>query len=88
MVFRYVDAQGNPTRESNPNGSINNIAGIINKEQNVMAMPHPERACEAMLGSADGLKIFESLRGWFQEKAPKNSTNHKNAVSMRTAVPI
>ncbi len=89
VVFRYADADGNPTRASNPNGSINNIAGIISKEQNVMGlMPHPERACEAMLGSADGLKIFESLRRWFQEKAPKNSTNHRNAVSMRTAVPI
>jgi phosphoribosylformylglycinamidine synthase subunit PurQ / glutaminase len=66
VIFRYVDAEGNPTRDSNPNGSINNIAGIINKEQNVMGlMPHPERACEAMLGSADGLKIFESIRNHF-----------------------
>ena len=66
VVFRYVNRNGNPTPESNPNGSINNIAGIISKEQNVMGlMPHPERACEAMLGSADGLKIFESIRNHF-----------------------
>jgi phosphoribosylformylglycinamidine synthase subunit PurQ / glutaminase len=66
VVFRYVDADGNPTPEANPNGSINNIAGIINKEQNVMGlMPHPERACEAILGSVDGLKIFESLHSYF-----------------------
>ncbi len=66
VLFRYVDRDGNLTREANPNGSINNIAGIVSKEKNVMGlMPHPERACEAMLGSADGLQIFESLRKYF-----------------------
>lgn len=66
VVFRYADAEGNVTRSANPNGSINNIAGIINKEGNVLGlMPHPERACEAILGSADGLKIFQSLRNHF-----------------------
>ena len=63
VVFRYADRDGNITREANPNGSLNNIAGIINKEGNVLGlMPHPERACESILGSADGIKIFESLR--------------------------
>ena len=63
VVFRYADTSGNVTREANPNGSLNNIAGIINKEGNVLGlMPHPERACEAILGSAAALKIFESLR--------------------------
>ncbi|MEE9904692.1 phosphoribosylformylglycinamidine synthase subunit PurQ [Chlorobium sp.] len=62
IVFRYCDAQGNVTPESNPNGSIGNIAGIINREGNVLGlMPHPERASETLLGSADGRKLFESL---------------------------
>jgi phosphoribosylformylglycinamidine synthase len=88
VVFRYVDDDGNATLEANPNGSINNIAGIINKDKNVMGlMPHPERACEAMLGSADGLKIFESLRGWFASQANKNITNDHNSVSRKMAVP-
>ncbi len=66
VVFRYSTAHGEVVREANPNGSLNNIAGIINKEGNVMGlMPHPERACEHILGSADGLKIFESLREYF-----------------------
>lgn len=63
VVFRYVDANGEPTDISNPNGSINNIAGIVNKEGNVLGMmPHPERAVESILGSGDGLKVFESVR--------------------------
>ncbi|MFA5832797.1 MAG: phosphoribosylformylglycinamidine synthase subunit PurQ [Bacteroidota bacterium] len=62
VVFRYCDEYGETTDESNPNGSINNIAGIMNKTGNVMGMmPHPERASEIQLGSADGKKIFESL---------------------------
>jgi len=66
VLFRYSDRDGNVSREANPNGSLNNIAGIISREGNVMGlMPHPERACEAILGSADGLKVFESLRNHF-----------------------
>ena len=62
VVFRYVDADGVPTPEANPNGSINNIAGIVNDEGNVLGMmPHPERACEEALGSTDGLAIFRSI---------------------------
>ncbi len=62
VLFRYCDEYGETVEASNPNGSINNIAGIMNKEGNVMGMmPHPERACEAQLGSTDGKKIFESL---------------------------
>jgi phosphoribosylformylglycinamidine synthase I len=62
VVFRYVDAAGNPTRESNPNGSMRNIAGICNATRNVVGlMPHPERAMEPLLGSTDGRVIFESL---------------------------
>ncbi len=63
VVFRYVDRHGNVTSGSNPNGSRENIAGILNAEGNVLGMmPHPERAVESILGSADGLKLFESLK--------------------------
>ena len=62
VLFRYVDATGNPTPESNPNGSMRNIAGICNTARNVVGlMPHPERAMEPLLGSTDGRVIFESL---------------------------
>src|SRR5881296_845730 len=62
ILWRYVDAQGEPTEAANPNGSLNNIAGICNEGRNVAGlMPHPERASEAILGSADGRLIFESL---------------------------
>ena len=62
VIFRYVDAGGEPTADANPNGSLNNIAGICNRTRNVVGlMPHPERACELPLGSADGLKILESV---------------------------
>ncbi|HSH44739.1 MAG TPA: phosphoribosylformylglycinamidine synthase subunit PurQ [Longimicrobiales bacterium] len=63
VVFRYVDASGRATPESNPNGSVNNIAGVINEAGNVMGlMPHPERVVEGLLGGTDGLPLFESLR--------------------------
>jgi phosphoribosylformylglycinamidine synthase len=63
VVFRYVDRDGNVTADANPNGSVNNIAGIINETGNVLGMmPHPERAVEEILGSVDGLRVFESLR--------------------------
>ncbi|MCK4460402.1 MAG: phosphoribosylformylglycinamidine synthase subunit PurQ, partial [candidate division Zixibacteria bacterium] len=61
VVFRYVDRMGKVTDEANPNGSLNNIAGIVNRDGNVLGMmPHPERAVEDLLGSADGLRVFES----------------------------
>ena len=64
VVFRYADANGVPTAESNPNGSFNNIAGIINKRGNVLGMmPHPERASSELLGGTDGLRIFHSILG-------------------------
>jgi phosphoribosylformylglycinamidine synthase len=62
VVFRYTDAEGNATPEANFNGSLNNIAGIVNRQGNVLGlMPHPERASEPLLGSADGRRLFESL---------------------------
>jgi phosphoribosylformylglycinamidine synthase len=66
ILFRYVDRAGVETAASNPNGSVNNIAGVRNDEGNVLAMmPHPERACEAILGSSDGLLLLKSLCSQF-----------------------
>lgn len=62
IVFRYCDAEGHPTSDSNPNGSVENIAGIANASFNVLGMmPHPERASERPLGSDDGRGIFASV---------------------------
>ena len=62
IVFRYCDAEGRVTRESNPNGSARNIAGICNRGRNVLGlMPHPERCSEPLLGNTDGLAIFKSI---------------------------
>ncbi|MFQ3598853.1 MAG: phosphoribosylformylglycinamidine synthase subunit PurQ [Chloroherpetonaceae bacterium] len=62
IIFTYCDKDGNLTPEANPNGSLLNIAGICNEKKNVLGlMPHPERASEALLGSTDGRKLFESL---------------------------
>jgi len=62
IVFRYSDPTGNVLESSNPNGSRDNIAGITNEARNVLGMmPHPERASDFALGSADGRRIFESL---------------------------
>jgi phosphoribosylformylglycinamidine synthase len=62
VVFRYCDADGRVTDAANPNGAANSIAGICNASRNVVGlMPHPERACEPVLGSRDGLIIFESV---------------------------
>ncbi|MEP6914355.1 MAG: phosphoribosylformylglycinamidine synthase subunit PurQ [Acidobacteriota bacterium] len=62
VIFRYCDAGGDITDAANPNGALNNIAGICSAPRNVVGlMPHPERACESALGSADGLVLFESV---------------------------
>jgi phosphoribosylformylglycinamidine synthase I len=62
VVFRYTDDRGEVTSAANPNGSLNNIAGICNRARNVVGlMPHPERACEDCVGSADGRAILESI---------------------------
>jgi phosphoribosylformylglycinamidine synthase subunit PurQ / glutaminase len=62
IVLRYCDALGNASADSNPNGAMRDIAGITNAAGNVLGlMPHPERAVEALLGSTDGLPLFESL---------------------------
>jgi len=62
ILWQYVNEKGEPTQTANPNGSLENIAGICNEQRNVAGlMPHPERASELVLGSADGRLIFESL---------------------------
>jgi len=62
VVFRYANAFGEATEQANPNGAMDNIAGICNEGRNVVGlMPHPERACESALGSADGRLLFESV---------------------------
>lgn len=62
VIFRYCDSMGELTDEANPNGSLDAIAGICNRERNVLGMmPHPERASEELLGSADGRRVFLSL---------------------------
>jgi phosphoribosylformylglycinamidine synthase len=62
VVFRFTTAEGEVTDEANPNGSLNNIAGILNENGNVLGMmPHPERSSEMLLGSEDGLAIFKSI---------------------------
>jgi phosphoribosylformylglycinamidine synthase subunit PurQ / glutaminase len=61
IAFKYCDSNGKISEESNPNGSIANIAGIFNQNKNVLGMmPHPERAMETDLGSSDGVKLFQS----------------------------
>jgi phosphoribosylformylglycinamidine synthase len=62
IVFRYCTPDGRLDPEANPNGSLDAIAGICNRERNIMGMmPHPDRAVEAALGSTDGLVVFRSL---------------------------
>jgi phosphoribosylformylglycinamidine synthase subunit PurQ / glutaminase len=68
IVFRYCTEQGRVTKEANPNGSIDNIAGVINEEGTVLGlMPHPERAAESTLGGTDGTLIFHSILGTLVE---------------------
>ncbi len=62
VVFRYCGPDGSVAPEFNPNGSVGSIAGIVNREGNVLGMmPHPERACEAILGGQDGAYVFQSI---------------------------
>jgi phosphoribosylformylglycinamidine synthase len=73
VLWHYCDAQGQTTDAANPNGSVEHIAGVCNEGRNVAGlMPHPERASETILGSADGRLIFESLITWLESR-PKAS---------------
>lgn len=83
VVFRYCDERGKLSEEANVNGSINSIAGLINRQGNVLGMmPHPERASEKILGSQDGKIIFQSMINYLEKKA---GTGRKKAI--RTARP-
>ena len=64
IIYRYCDEKGDITEAANPNGALQNIAGICNKERNVFGMmPHPERACSLALGNVDGKNVFNHLFG-------------------------
>jgi phosphoribosylformylglycinamidine synthase I len=68
VIFRFCNREGELTPDSNPNGSVDHITGICNKQKNVLAMmPHPERASESILGSDDGKKIFASMIRYIEE---------------------
>ena len=69
VVFRYCDSDGNITPDANPNGSINNIAGVVNNQRNVLGMmPHPERRCDPILGDPDGVGVFRSVIDFINNK--------------------
>lgn len=69
VILRYCNKEGKLSGDSNPNGSLQNIAGVINKEKNVFGlMPHPERCSEQILGSTDGKKIFESVATYLERR--------------------
>lgn len=68
IIFRYCDQTGNVNRDANPNGSLDNIAGICNQNKNVLGMmPHPERSSEIILGSEDGKYISQSIVNFFRK---------------------
>lgn len=70
IVFTYCNAEGEESADYNPNGSVANIAGIINKEGNVLGMmPHPERCSESVLGGTDGQKVFAAMISWLGGEA-------------------
>jgi len=74
VIFRYCDEAGRVTPEANPNGSVNNIAGIVNERGNVAGMmPHPERAIEQVLGSGDGVTICRSLIEWSRRRVGREA---------------
>jgi phosphoribosylformylglycinamidine synthase len=84
IVFRYVTADGEERQYANPNGAMDNIAGIINERGNILGlMPHPERAVEALLGSTDGIGIFESLRRFIDEGIVVSGGAQRPAAGVR-----
>jgi phosphoribosylformylglycinamidine synthase I len=76
VLLRYVDGGGRATEEANPNGALRNIAGVVNATRNVFGlMPHPEHACEALVGGADGAGIFRSVRATLSEGLPTRAAS-------------
>ena len=88
VVFRYATASGEVTDAANPNGSVNGIAGICNRARNVVGlMPHPERACELSVGSADGLVLLESaVQSITNPKWGRESFSEDSAVATRSVL--
>jgi phosphoribosylformylglycinamidine synthase I len=69
VVFRYCDAHGRVGPESNPNGSLHDIAGVCNEGRNVVGMmPHPEHAVDRLLGSDDGMRVLRSIQAWLERR--------------------
>src|SRR5207244_305011 len=84
VIFRYTTPDGKDDAAGNPNGTVHNIAGVCNRERNVAGlMPHPERAVESALGSADGLVIFRSMVEALVGAAKATARNVAFAVSVR-----
>ena len=80
VMFRYVDSHGGRAHDANPNGSIEDIAGVCNERGNVVGlMPHPERAAEASLGSTDGRQLFEALVGFLARDGRRIPTSFAEA---------
>ncbi len=76
IALRYCSASGQIEDSANPNGSLLSIAGILNSKKNILGlMPHPERACESILGSTDGLIIFNSIQYWCENNHANRSSN-------------
>jgi len=87
VVFRYVSSSGEVTEDSNPNGSVNHIASVCNEARNVVGlMPHPERACELAVGSADGLAVFQSLLKWGRESFVEDTLTTMTAPGPSTVL--
>jgi phosphoribosylformylglycinamidine synthase I len=76
VVLRYVDAAGRVTDEANPNGSLHNIAGVVNEARNVFGlMPHPEHACDRIVGSEDGQRLFRSIKATVTDGQPAQAAS-------------
>ena len=74
ILLRYVDAKGRASPAANPNGSVDNAAGVCNETRNVFGlMPHPEDACNQLVGGEDGVKIFSSIATACAEREPRHA---------------
>ena len=89
MIFRYASAAGEVGAEWNPNGSLNSIAGICNRQRNVVGlMPHPERASELALGSADGRVVLASVVKAIASQAPIPHLRQGSGGQAKNQVPV
>jgi phosphoribosylformylglycinamidine synthase I len=89
IVFRYSERDGKITDKANPNGSLSNIAGVINEKGNVLGMmPHPERASDPVLGHTDGRKIFDSIIESFILARTTSSSGHQSQLVRKEGVGV